>query len=355
MLDKTTLYAKDAKGQIRTWSLSILEDGIFMEHGVLGGEQQEKFEQIDTGLASRTLEEQIESRANSRIKKKIDSGYCTSLEEAQIKDRTNSLGFARPMLATKFDSLKNIDYKNLYYQHKYDGNRLLIKNDFGTIIAYTRQGKLVETLPELLSGIDIPEGVTIDGEIYCHGESLQTIVSWVKRKQPDTLKLRFHAYDVISDLCYSERLAVLKEYNLGDMAGVVPTFKYDGSTNIRILMHKSILNGYEGLILRQDNFGYEQKRSKSLIKVKHFHDDEFLIEDIKLSKDDVPTLHCITDKGERFKAVAPGSFQDKNNIYHNKDIIIGQYVHLEYANLTKDGKPFHPNALRIVKTKDELK
>jgi len=352
---KTTLYAKDAKNQIRVWSVKEASDGISIEHGVLGGQLQEKFEYIYEGLATRTLEEQVKSRADSRIGKKIDSGYCRTLEEAERNDRTNSLGFIRPMLAAKFDNVKNIDYDNLYYQHKYNGNRFLVTNHFGEMIAYSRQGKIIDTVPELLSYINIPEGMTIDGEIYCHGESLQTVNSWVKKRQDNTLKLRFHAYDVAVDQPYSERIEILKSFNLNLYSSTVPTHKYDGSTPIKQLMHQSISQGYEGLILRQNDFGYESsKRSKSLIKVKHFHDDEFLIIDMMLSKDGIPTLRCITEDGVKFKAVAPGTMFNKDIIYNNRDNI-GRYVHLEYSELTKDGVPFHPNALSILTHKDELK
>ena len=39
-----TLYAIDNKGQTRVWSVEILDDGIMMEHGVLGGTMTPKYE-----------------------------------------------------------------------------------------------------------------------------------------------------------------------------------------------------------------------------------------------------------------------------------------------------------------------
>ena len=115
-----TLYAKDNAGNMRVWSVTELSGGLLIEHGVLNGAMQAKDEPITEGLATRTLQEQIHSRAESRINKKIDAGYCESLEEAQNRPRTNSLGFAKPMLAAKFDTVKYIDYDDLYYLHKYD-------------------------------------------------------------------------------------------------------------------------------------------------------------------------------------------------------------------------------------------
>lgn len=344
----TTLYAQDARGQTRTWSIEKMPDGLLMLHGVLNGEQQEKFEEINVGLASRSLDEQIESRFQSRINKKIDSGYCRSLQEATDKPRTNALGFQRPMLAQRFDKIKQIDYNDLYYQHKYDGNRMLITNYNGENIAYTRQGKVIESIPEILSEIVIPLGMTLDGEIYCHGETLQTIVSWVKRRQEDSKRLKFHAYDLIAGMQYKDRLHVLSDLDLGDRAEVVPTHKYDGKSTIKELLLESISSGYEGLILRQNDFGYENKRSKSLIKVKQFFDDEFKIFGVHLSKDDIPVLDCYASNGLSFKATAPGSMLEKEAIYNDRENVIGKAVHLEYSQLTKDGIPFHPTSICIM-------
>ena len=350
-----TLYARDNAGNIRVWTVQELEEGVLMKHGVLNGAMREKFEHIEEGLATRTLAEQITSRADSRYNKKIDAGYCTTIAEAENKPRTNSLGFAKPMLAAKFDTVKNIDYNDLYYQHKYDGNRMLIKNEGGINIAYTRNGKLIETIPELIESIVIPEGMTLDGEIYCHGQSLQTIVSWVKRRQTDSLRLMFHAYDLMEEIPYEERLAILMQIDFGNVGELVPTYKYDGQS-IKDLLKGSIENGYEGLILRQNDFGYEAgKRSKSLIKVKQFLDDEFQIIGMHLSKDGLPMIDFDTGRGTVGKATAPGTMFEKNAHYVNRGNIYGKFVHLEFAFWTKDDKPFHPTARSILKNKDDMK
>ena len=354
-MSKTVLYAKDASGTIREWNIEELEDGILITHGVMGGSMQEKFEEISEGLATRTLEEQIRSRANSRINKKIDSGYTKDLNKAKNTKRTNALGFEKPMLAQRFDKVKKLDLENAFIQSKFDGNRMLIKNENGNNLAYTRNGKIMESMPELLEGIKIPEGVTIDGEIYCHGESLQTIVSWVKRRQENTLKLRFQAYDIMNGMPYEDRLEELTSYDLGGYAEVVPTWKYTEGMEIKEQLKNQISLGYEGLIIRPDGFGYENKRSNGLIKVKSFFDEEFLIDKILLSKDGIPVLHCLTEEGIDFKVTAPGSFAEKNFIYENKTTIVGLYAHVEYSQITKDGRPFHPVCIRIVDFKEQFK
>ena len=351
------LYAKDNIGNMRTWMIEELTNGIVMYHGLIDGSLQEKFEEINEGLASRSLEEQIHSRALSRINKKIDSGYCESFEEAQNKPRTNSLGFEKPMLAAKFNTVKNIDLNNTYYQFKYDGNRMPVTNQNGINVPYSRQGKLIETIPEISEGIIMPENETIDGEIYCHGQSLQTIVSWVKRRQADTLRLRYHVYDIMMDAPYEERLACLMQMELGAYAELVPTYKFDPKTQtIRGLLLDAISKGYEGLILRQNDFSYEVgKRSKSLIKVKQFLDEEFQIIGMHLSKDGLPMIDFDTGRGTVGKATAPGTMIQKQAHYENRGNLYNKFLHLEFSQWTKDDKPFHPTATKILDTKTQLK
>jgi len=209
--------------------------------------------------------------------------------------------------------------------------------------------------------MEIPEGMTIDGEIYCHGESLQTIVSWVKRRQENSLKLRYHAYDVMIDDRYEARFSMLSQMELGEFAEVVPTYKYhpDQGMPITDMLNEAIRLGYEGLILRQNDCGYETgKRSRSLIKVKQFLDDEFLITGMHLSKDSLPMIDYVTNEGVVGKATAPGKMSEKHDLYSdhiNRNKIVGKWVHLEYSQLTKDRVPFHPTATAIISHKDELK
>ena len=76
-------------------------------------------------------------------------------------------------------------------------------------------------------------------------------------------------------------------------------------------------------------------------------DDEFLILNIEESKDGWARLVLEAHNGESFTASAPGTMGDKYEIMDNADKYIGQYVNVKFANLTKDGLPFHPIATAI--------
>lgn len=342
---KTVLYAKDANKSMRFWSVETSNTGLFITHGVLGGSAQNKFEEVECGLASRSIEEQVRSRYDSRVKKKLDQGYVRDLEKAKNTERTNTLGLLRPMLAQPIKNVRGINYKNAFYQHKYDGNRCLVTKHEDRIVAYSRNGKQIKSIGHILSGIHLNEGQTIDGELYCHGTKLQTINSWIKKEQKDTSRLELRVYDTIEDRPYIDRLNVLTALRLGDKASLVPTTRIEKEGDLERLLSASIAYGYEGGILRWSNAGYEDgKRSKSLAKLKQFDDAEFEVIDIIESKDGWARLVLYIGDGT-ITVSAPGTMEDKYFIATNPNIFIGEKVTVKYFGLTKDKKPFQPIAV----------
>lgn len=331
----------DTKGKMREWVVEKIGDGIEIRHGALDGKHQVKTERIDQGKAGRSVEEQIHSRYLSRINKQKDKGYKTTVEEA-AKGRTNSLGLKKPMLAKVFGKVKNVDYTSAFYQHKYNGHRCCVKNVDGKIVAYTRGSKLVKSISHILDGIEIPEGVTIDGELYCHGVALQTIGSWIKKDQPETKLLSLRVYDTISDQPYAFRLRKINDMILGAHAEVVPTGEIEEEGILRKMLTESITLGYEGGIVRWGFDGYEDgSRSKHLLKLKVADSAEFEVVDIVPSKDGWARL--VLDCGVTVSC--HGNMEYKYDIMNNADQYIGKILTIEYFGLTNDKKPFQPIAI----------
>ncbi len=343
---KKTLYKKDAKGQLRFWEIEAFDDGFEVRYGVDGGEVQTKYEEIHEGKAARDVEEQIELQFNSKVNKRLDAGYVLDKKLAEERAHMlNSMGLLKPMLASKYNAKKLPDLDNCYWQPKLDGHRCLITKLDGELVAYSRNGKPINSIDHILEDITIDEGETLDGELYHHRTPLQTITSWVKKSQEDSRKLKYMAYDFISWMCYEHRYRKVIEAVGNKTAIVTPTRRLSDADNIIDLLGGARREGYEGLILRPDGYGYEDsKRSKGLIKVKEFEDDEFKVIEIKPSKDEWAILICEMDNGKTFRVSAPGNHHEKKLPLLNKDAYLNHYVRVEYANLTKDGVPFHPVA-----------
>ena len=295
--------------------------------------------QVWINQSGRTMAEQVSLEVTARARKKLNQGFKRRKEELG-KIITNQLGLAAPMLAQRLDRMGRVNLKGSLVQRKYNGHRFLVANE----CAYSKLGTIVETVPEITSSIKVPEEAIIDGELYHHGTHLQTIASWVKRRQANTLKLKYIIYDIIiPGMSTLERLKVLKslEYDK-DRVMVSPAYMYDekiGAENYCLRFRKE---GFEGAIIRLPNAKYEAgKRSKSLIKVKMQYDDEYLCVDVEPSADGWGILILKTPEGKFFRTSAPGNHQQKREALVNKQKYIGKFVTCEYAELTKDLIPFH--------------
>ena len=350
----TTLYIKDNKGTTRVWKIEPIQMGLKISHGILNGAMQSKIEYIDEGLAARSIDQQRESRMNSRINRQMDKGYVEDLAFAINNRPVNSLGLLKPMLAQRFDKVRNVDMVNSFVQPKYNGHRCLVNKKNGVLTAYSRNGKPITSISHILENLFVEEGDTLDGELYCHGVPLQTISSWVKREQPNTKKLVYIVYDIIKDIPFWARLAILERtivYN--GTCKLSYTDKISDMISIKATLKESIANGFEGLIIRQGDFGYEDgKRSRSLIKVKQCFDDEFPVVDILESKDGWARLVLELPNGRTVMCSAPGTIEEKTEVWDNRDDYIGKWVTLEYFELTNDDIPFHPTAT-MWRNKDE--
>ena len=337
------MYKKDNVGQVREWNIWYEGEDIVINHGVLGGQMQEKRESVVI-KGSNTMMEQIQSRIASRCGAKRDEGYLVNLSIVRSQEKAmNAIGLPKPMLAHRMDKFEGtID--EWYVQFKYNGHRCLLTKMDGKLFAYSRKGKPITTIDHIFEKVDIPEGATIDGELYHHGTSLQRISSWIKRGQAESEQLTYNVYDAMIPARYELRLKWLREVVPDLVVTTVRNGIYDHDT-----LNSAISQGYEGLIVRHGKTGYEDgKRSTSLLKVKKFLDTEVVVINILPSVDGWARLSCIF-KGLRFSVSAPGTMADKYSVMENKELYLGKMVQVEYANLTDEGIPFHPIATNWVK------
>jgi DNA ligase 1 len=292
--------------------------------------------------SGRSLEQQTELEAMSLVSRMRDKGYKDTVEEA-MTGNTNQLGLVRPMLAQKRKDVRHINYEGAQLQKKLNGHRCLITRQD----AYTRNGKWITTIGHILETMThLPEGETVDGELYRHGISLQTISSWIKRDQPNSRLLGYVAYDMVSPEKFTDRYRKLREYvprNSPSPTLVLGNRPYTDEEDMIRLFRETRNEGFEGLILRTDDCGYEVgTRSNSLIKIKEFFDDEFKVIGISASKRDWAICTCVTADERTFDVLAPGTHDTKKQTLIDKDRYVGKYLTVSYSELTDDGTPFQP-------------
>lgn len=361
-MNQQTLYSKDANNSIRVYKIEHDGDNIYIHTGVLGGEEITTREPVPFGLGGRTQKQQIEMRIKSRINKKLDAGYVYDLEAAKNDDKTNTLGYPKAMKCEPYVvGAGQIPFTKTALQPKLNGHHCSIVNDGGKLIAYSNGGKLITTINHILDGLQIPISAQIEGELYHHGTILQTISSWVRKFQPNTLKLKFYAYDLNTPECYTRRFKKLQSFEYGQNALLLDTVWINGEFNVEEVVRNHLNQKYEGTIARLTGFHFESgKRSKGVFKLKPRHfgksfvlDDEFLVVDIVSSKDGWAILVCENEFGAQFRVSSHGDMKYKTYVYQNKNAFIGRHIRCEYAELTKDKKPSECVAIEWREKADE--
>lgn len=342
-----TLYKKTATGAIQIWRIGVLLDrhALQINYGQLNGKLQEQIEVVSINKSGRSISEQIKSRALSRISKQRAKGYRNTIEEANKYENQNELNLFKPMLAQQFNKQKSVNTDGAILQRKLDGNRMLVTKQNGKLLAYTRNGKPIETLDHIMEQMDwLKENQTVDGEVYVHGMDLKDINSRIKRRQEGTLDLNYHIYDYIEGRSFKDRfnddhfVPSSKHLNIY----MEPYWYYKSEDLTKQLFNRVRQQGYEGLMMRLDNQGYQPgKRSKGLLKIKFRYDAEYPVIDIERSDKGTVVLTMRLPNGKTVNGVAPGTVGEKSHVLDNPDFYIGKLCTCSFAYLTEYGIPFH--------------
>ena len=350
-MKEVKLFRKTSLG-VSTWRIWPEGNTVYYGHCMVeGGAEQVHSEEVKLNQSGRSMEEQIHLEMKSRISRQLDKGYKPTRAEA-LEGSTNQLGLINPMLAKPIEDVPNVSFANTFIQPKLDGHRCLITRQDGEIIAYTRKGKLIDTIPHILEDIAhwLPEGYTLDGELYIHGQKLQTISSLIKRKQPGSANLQYHFYDIVANEPFHERLFEMKQLVTNvktPQISLVETHRILGTQEVKFWFSHYRSVGLEGAIVRVAGRGYEDaKRSAQLLKVKSWIEEEVTVQSIRASKDGWAICRVKTDSDRVFDISAPGSIPEKTAVLRNSHLFIGKRLTIEYASLTEDGIPFHAAALR---------
>jgi DNA ligase-1 len=347
------LYSRTAKGAVNTWKVWTEGSTVVCEWGQVGGKLQiSRFEctEKNIGRANETsAEEQAVLEAAAKHTAQLRKKYVETLDKATEETKIS------PMLAKLWEDHKNKVVYGAYIQPKLDGLRALALLKDGKVVLQSR-GNKTYSLPHIereLATILQP-GMVLDGELYLHGTSLQTINSWVRGKKPEAVKIQYHLYDMVTDDDFSVRTKKLEEViepNL--MSGVpnpglvlVDTHEVKSEEHVRQLQEHFIAKGYEGAIVRtatgKYRYGY---RSPDLLKLKNWLDSEFRIIGFQVGKgkfQNVPTFKCATADGQSFDVTPKGTEEERLQMLKKAEQSIGQLLTVRYFMLSPSGIPLYP-------------
>lgn len=329
------LYKRTSGGGTQIWLICVetcskgTDAGVLaVTYGLKDGKQQIKREAITKGKNegrknATTPMQQALAEAQARWTKQLErKGYGRTVEQSAD---TRSLS---PMLALALEKVKEIDWSSSFAQPKLDGFRLRAsKPKEGKIILKSRENKPITTLHHLEESLNsvMQVGDEFDGEAYSHELPFQKIASAIKKRGPLTDKIVYHLYDLIADKPFKTRSEMLKERLSagGDCLEAVKTVMVRSRDELMLFQSNCIEEGFEGAMLRHGKKGYEAgKRSNSLVKVKTFDDAEFEIVDVRCGRgthQDVAIFICETPEGNHFEVTAPGTMEQKKQIWKESE------------------------------------
>ena len=295
-------------------------------------------------------------------------------KDLKIRAGAKLINKAFPGLIPEFNVALAQEYKGKcdwtdgwYASRKLDGVRCLaVVDEEGECTLYSRMGKELTTLNKVKEAIE-KTGIinaVFDGEICLldenGNEDFQGVMKQLRRKDHQIENPVFVVFDMIhkpdfdsnkGNEILSERLHTLRSWYNGSTVNMeiirrLDQFQVTDGRHFDMWGQTASDNNWEGFMVRKD-VGYEGKRSKNLLKVKTFHDAEYVVRSIdsapmavvrdgKEKQETMLSQVYIMHKGYSV-AVGSGFTQEQRIKYHNNPgDIIGKTITVQYFEETKN-------------------
>ncbi len=360
------LYKRNSNNSINQWEIIIKNNSYYTQSGLTGGKIIQSNPTFvkgkNIGRSNETTDyEQACKEAESKFQRKIESGYSEDINKIDTAKK-----FFAPMLAKKYTEYKNKIEFPVLVEEKIDGARLIaMKNGL-----FTRNGKEYVSCPHIHK-LFKPlfkkhPNYVIDGEIYSHNVPFEKIMSVVRKSKPTIQDLeeaekivKIYIFDGVTDdadLGFEKRFKLIKQ-EITKIIGkskyikFIEPIKVNSHKEIEDYHNKFVKQGYEGLILRVPSSVYENKRSKALLKYKHFLDTEFeiidVIEGIGNRSGMAGNLVLEMKNGKEFSASIRGGEEYYKYLLKNKNKFIGKLATIRYQELSSDEIPRFPVCVNI--------
>ena len=270
-------------------------------------------------------------------------------------------------LADKYEP-KLVDWKDSWFvSRKLDGLRLIaVVDENGNSTFFSRTGKAFDTLDIVSGGIKALgiTNVVFDGELCLvdddGNEDFQGIMKEIRKKDHTIPNPSYKIFDMIShdefyskkgeknrpySIRYNNLREVMKE-NTCVCLSVLGQEKIKDDDHFQEWVKKAADYGWEGIMLRADE-PYKGKRSKDLLKVKKFFDDEYKVIDTEMGdfryvKDSAEweetMLSCvmIQHKNNIVRVGSGFTIEQRQEFFQDPSKILGKIIQVQYFEETKN-------------------
>ena len=256
------------------------------------------------------------------------------------------------MLASPNKMIGRINFPCIV-QTKMDGMRAMIIAKEDEVIVYSRNGKVMEGLGEHFKPMVNHNNIVYDGELTVLGDDNKPLdrkagngilhKAVVGTISPEEIKkVRITLWDLIplsdweSGYCatpYHLRLSELKSLPINDLYSIVETYTVDNMDQAQGRFQEMLEQGEKGIILKNDDHPWENKRSTQIVKMK-----EILEMDLKVVGWAEGTgkyvgmmgaLQCENKDGSIKVDVGTG-YLDEHRKEFTKDYSVGKIIAVEY-------------------------
>lgn len=359
------IYKLDSSQNTRVFWMER-NDGAYRTHtGILGGKivttDWTWAKPKNVGRANETSpEEQAEAEIVAQYAKKLKTGYTLDIDSVET-----ALEYVQPMLAKNYkDYAHKIDFsrENWVAQVKFNGFRN-ISSKYG---CFTRKGERYKNISHIERALEPffeenPDAI-LDGELYNFdlraqlNELSKLVRKTVNISEVDIKRsveiVQYHIYDGynFAGLDQSSPYWCRKDWidkyitDSGNYNFVKTVNSYGITSNedLDSMFSQFIENGEEGCILRNGDAGYENKRSKNLLKMKPVDDDEAVITNIKEGQgnwSNAGKIISVIWKNKEFDITFKGTYEDCRQFWQDRESWKGRTITFNYFGLTGLGVP----------------
>jgi DNA ligase-1 len=363
------------------WQYNVTSDNLKKKNSLRGKSYKNFFDLLDalksrkitghdaigavhTFIDSQSNKDNIEELIYCIIDKDLKTRAGDKIINKAIPDHIPEFSVA---LADKYEP-KLVDWKDGWYvSRKIDGARCIgIVDSDGNTTFYSRTGKEFDTLGIVRDGIKAlgVTDVVFDGELCLvddnGNEDFQGVMKQLKKKDHTIPNPSFKIFDMLThDEFYSKKGQKNRPYSIR-YNNLREVMKNNSCTCLSVLGQELIKDddhfaewtkrgndyGWEGVMLRADE-PYKGKRSKDLLKVKKFFDDEYEVVDIEMGpfryvlngrEHEETMLSCVMIK-HKDNIVRVGSgfaIDQRQEFYQHPKKILGQIITVQYFEETKN-------------------
>jgi DNA ligase-1 len=271
-------------------------------------------------------------------------------------------------LANKYENFEkkvNLNNGTWFASRKLDGVRVItIIDNEGNINFYSRNGKPFLTLDKVAEAVRKLNltSTVLDGEMCVvdefGDENFTDVIKLIRRKDFTIPNPCYKLFDMLTLEEFNAKLStrslrvrltdLLYKVSTNSILNIVGQTPICSAAQFEELKQKAADRGWEGLMLRFDG-PYEGKRSKSLLKVKSFHDAEYIVEDVEMGfiryikdgsevEEQMLSGVKITHKGNMVSVGSGFSIAERQKFYANPELIMGRQITVKYFEETTNDR-----------------